>query len=91
LNLFAGLLGATSCCTSENACGLSATALGVVDCFPLNAPGAADTTCPAVDIAGLVTLNGCCGPDGMCGALDTYVGLGCAAVAVGDPVSCTPQ
>jgi hypothetical protein len=88
--LLAGLISATSCCTTSNACGLTAPTVGIADCLPLNAPGAENAACPAVSIAGLLDLAGCCAADGTCGALDTLVGLGCAKVSTGEVVKCTP-
>jgi hypothetical protein len=88
-----GLIGAMSCCTTSNVCGLSAAGLGITECLPLDAPGAEDASCPGVAIAGLIQLPGCCAPDGTCGALDSLVGLGCAKIATGtngETVSCTP-
>lgn len=85
---------ATSCCTENNECGLTAAALGVSTCAPLNAPGTADGNCPSVSIAQGFTLGGCCTPDGTCGALDTFLGLGCVAVPTGtngQTVSCAPR
>lgn len=77
-----------------NECGLSAASVGIAECLPLNAPGAADASCPTVTIAGFLQLQGCCGVDGTCGALDTFLGLGCAKVASSPnamTVSCTPH
>jgi hypothetical protein len=90
--LLAGFIQAASCCTTSNACGLTVPALGVQDCLPLNAPGTADANCPPVAIAQVITLEGCCSPDGICGAQDTFLGLGCAQVAAeGQRVSCGPK
>jgi hypothetical protein len=88
--LLAGLIQATSCCTTSDACGLTAPTVGIADCLPLDAPGAENAACPAVSIAGLLDLAGCCTADGTCGALDTLVGLGCAKVSTGAVVNCSP-
>jgi len=63
-------------------------ALGVGECLELEAAGTPDPSCPGVTIASILPFSGCCRPDGMCGAQDTLLGLGCAKV--GDPVRCTP-
>lgn len=85
-----GLLAAQSCCTASRKCGLTAPGAGIVDCLEMNAPGAEDESCPAVTIGGIFPLPGCCGEDGVCGALDTFIGLGCARFSAGEEVRCTP-
>jgi len=86
----AGLVGAVSCCTSGGSCGLSFSALGIADCVPLGAEGAADASCPSVTLAGMLTLNGCCNASGACGALDTFLGLGCALIPGNAAARCDP-
>lgn len=86
----AGVVGAVSCCTSDGVCGLTFSALGIVDCLPLGAEGEADTSCPEVTLAGLLTLDGCCNTSGVCGALDTFLGLGCALVPGTAAEPCDP-
>jgi hypothetical protein len=90
-SLLAGLIQATSCCTTSNECGLTSAAMGITDCLPLDAPGTEDATCPSSTVGGVFELPGCCTPGGTCGVLDTIgVGLGCAKLAPGDVVHCTP-
>jgi len=86
----AGLVGAVSCCTGESRCGLSFSALGIAECLPLGAEGAADASCPSVTLAGMLTLNGCCSASGACGALDTFLGLGCALIPGNAAARCDP-
>jgi hypothetical protein len=73
------------------------SACGVVEgdnCFPLNAPGHVDMTCPtsASSTAGplaqaltavLGVLPGCCTPVGMCGLLESNIGIGCIQLPPG--------
>jgi hypothetical protein len=83
-------LGAASCCTESNTCGLTLAALGVAACFELDAPGTETADCPSAMLGQGFTLPGCCTPDGICGALDEFLGLGCAVFAGAQVVSCDP-
>jgi hypothetical protein len=88
-NLF-GFLMAPACCTSNNKCGLDLSSLGSATCVEQNAAGTLDPSCPAASVMG-VMLQGCCRPDGTCGAMDTYLGLGCTAATSTETVTCTPK
>jgi hypothetical protein len=71
-------LGVASCCAAANQCGLSI----VTSCIAPDQPGGLDPSCPDVTLPGTTTtLRGCCGADSRCGALDTFMGLGCIAGA----------
>lgn len=81
------MLMAEACCTSDGQCGLSFGGLSVVGaCFEPNQAGDLDAACQKVTLGG-VTLKGCCRPDGVCGGLETVLGLGCvdANSVNGDP------
>jgi hypothetical protein len=79
-----------SCCTDDDECGVEFAALGT-GCLAMNAPGEADSSCPSQTlIGGFITLEGCCRPDGTCGGLDIYTGLGCTNAASTETVSCDP-
>jgi len=79
----------SGCCTEADKCGLDLAAVGFGGCEEANAPGSANAACPSQTIAGILPLAGCCKPDRTCGALDTYLGLGC--VSLGESAaSCTP-
>ena len=78
-------------CTSDGKCGMDLSGFGLgTGCAELDAPGVQDSACPSQSIGGFFTLQGCCRPDGTCGAMDTFVGLGCTSAAPGDAVSCEP-
>lgn len=76
------------CCTADDKCGIDLAAVGFGGCEEANAPGAANAACPSQTIAGILPLSGCCKPNGTCGGLDTFVGLGC--ISVSGAASCTP-
>jgi hypothetical protein len=59
-------------------------------CFPLAQPGVVDEKCPLGDPNPytLEPLPGCCTPDGICGVMRDYVGLGCSTMDSYPPVSC---
>jgi hypothetical protein len=88
-NLF-GFIMAPACCTSNNKCGLDLSQLGSATCVEQNAAGTLDPSCPTASVMG-VMLQGCCRPDGTCGAMDTYLGLGCTAATSTETVTCTPK
>jgi hypothetical protein len=77
------------CCTADDKCGLDLASVGFGGCEESNAPGAANASCPSQTIAGILPLSGCCKPNGTCGALDTFIGLGCISLGTG-AASCTP-
>ena len=78
------------CCTDGGKCGTDLSSFGLPGCQEENAPGAANAACPSQSIAGFLTLEGCCRPDKTCGALDTYLGLGCTSTGNATPTSCEP-
>ncbi|MFO0570052.1 MAG: hypothetical protein U0263_30695 [Polyangiaceae bacterium] len=63
-----------SCCVGDK-CGITSSLIGSV-CVELGQPGKPDPTCPAQSIQG-IPLQGCCKPNGICGVLDTFIGVGC--------------
>jgi hypothetical protein len=63
-----------SCCAGDK-CGLTSSFLGG-QCVELGQAGVADPTCPQQTFQG-IPLSGCCKPTGVCGVLDTFLGLGC--------------
>lgn len=65
---------AESCCVGDK-CGITSSFLGG-QCIELNQPGQLDPTCPEQSIQGF-TLPGCCKPNGFCGVMDSFIGLGC--------------
>lgn len=69
-------LEALACCDVDGGCGLTTGFLGGV-CTPPNRPGGVDSTCPALQLPGGPTLQGCCTPAGTCGAFDRFGDLGC--------------
>jgi len=77
------------CCTADGKCGLDLGSVGFGGCEEANAPGAANAACPSQTIAGILPLSGCCKPNGTCGALDTFLGLGCISLDAG-ATSCKP-
>lgn len=83
-------LGASACCAEADRCGIE-TPFAPGTCLLPGAPGGADLACPAFTPNALFTWNGCCTPDGDCGALDGAGVLGCVANAsLGAPESsCT--
>jgi hypothetical protein len=86
---FLGFITFPACCSDAGNCGVDLTDYGGNGCSEKNAPGTADSSCPGASIAGFLTLSGCCRPDGTCGAMDTFIGLGCAAIGT-DAGTCTP-
>jgi hypothetical protein len=59
-------------------------------CIEANQAGTSDPTCPDITLQG-VPLDGCCKPNGNCGVLDTFLGLGCvdpSQFTGGTPVKC---
>jgi collagen type I/II/III/V/XI/XXIV/XXVII alpha len=87
-SVFGGLISAPACCTTDNKCGLDLTSLGMAGCAEQNAAGTLDASCPAQSLSG-ISFQGCCRPDGTCGSLDTYLGLGCVAGTGATPTACT--
>lgn len=80
-----------ACCTSDEKCGLSLSGFGLGEgCSEMNAAGAADTACPGQNLGGFLQLDGCCRPDGTCGVLDTFAGLGCASLGTEMAMRCEP-
>ncbi len=88
-------LGLEACCrgADRTECGL---ALGTgTACFSRDAVGAVDSQCPAVGTAG-ERRDGCCRPDGHCGASFEGIGLGCVAredipnafAPLAEPIAC---
>jgi len=68
--------GVQTCCTADDLCGLQ-TPLSP-DCLEPDQPGGLDATCPDfTDDASGITMDGCCGVGGVCGAFDTFGYLGC--------------
>jgi hypothetical protein len=79
------------CCTDNDKCGLDIAGLGFGEgCAELNAPGTANDACPSQSLGGFLTLAGCCKPDGTCGVLDSFVGLGCTSTGAAEGTSCEP-
>jgi hypothetical protein len=79
------------CCTSDNKCGMDVASLGFgAGCAEMNAPGAVSAACPSQNLGGFLPLDGCCRPDGTCGVLDTFAGLGCTNVGATQTTRCTP-
>ena len=77
--------GVSVCCTADNVCGIQ-TPLSS-DCLEPGQLGGLDPACPdfTEPNTGIVML-GCCGPGGVCGALDTLGGIGCIPnVSLGAP------
>jgi hypothetical protein len=65
-----------------------------IPCLPKSTPGTKTAKCPAQSFDGMSTssssddagagslqVDGCCGPDGMCGFLDNITGFGCVKVS----------
>lgn len=78
------------CCTDDDKCGIDVSSFGLgMGCNEMNAPGTADASCPGMNLAGFFMLEGCCRPDGTCGVLDTFAGLGCTALG-GQAMTCDP-
>lgn len=48
-------------------------------CVELEQPGDLDESCPNLELEGAPPMMGCCSSFGICGALDTFLGLGCTA------------
>jgi hypothetical protein len=65
------------CCSMDmpNACGAILTVAG--GACATATPGKVDARCPPLMVAGGITLNGCCRPNGMCGLNLDIIGLGC--------------
>lgn len=80
-----------ACCTDDNKCGLDLSGLGIGEgCAEMNAVGSANAACPAVNLLGFYPLEGCCRPDGKCGVLDTFAGLGCTTAGAAEGMTCQP-
>jgi hypothetical protein len=84
-----GFITFPACCSDADKCGLDLSDYGVDGCSEKGAAGKADSSCPGATIASFLPLSGCCRSDGTCGAMDTYIGLGCAAIGTGAG-TCTP-
>jgi hypothetical protein len=63
-----------SCCVGDK-CGLSSDLIGG-QCIELGQPGTVGGGCPDQNFQGF-PLEGCCKPNGNCGVMDTFLGLGC--------------
>lgn len=86
LGFAAGFVGVTECCTSTGQCGGNLQG----NCIELDQPGEPSPDCPPVSIMGR-QLDGCCRPDGQCGADDGgAIGFGCTVVP-GASGTCTPS
>ncbi len=94
-----GLTYLAACCQNGKTCGvvMSATA-GLYGCYPINQPGALDSTCPAfADTGGTKSHPGCCrAATGTCGAFvapvdSTYPSFGCSDVSAEMADSAAPQ
>ena len=88
-----GIITLPPCCAKNAAgadvCGLDVSqVLKSASCLERNAPGTADTTCPISTQMMGITLQGCCRPDGTCGSMDTFLGLGCTPNADGTKKAC---
>jgi hypothetical protein len=66
---------AQPCCTFGDECGVQIGFLGG-ECQPFDQPGVLDPDCPDLNLMGF-NLDGCCRSDGICGVMDTFLGLGC--------------
>lgn len=89
-----GQLTLASCCAEAagggETCGLDLSSLGMPGCLERDGAGTPDDTCPSSNQQ-VITLPGCCRPDGKCGSLDTFIGLGCTPQADGIDQDCGPQ
>lgn len=86
-----GFVMVPACCAGTK-CGLDISTLGLGSgCSESNAPGQADPSCPGSTVGGFAQLEGCCRPDGTCGALDTFLGLGCAVDSSQPVTPCKPK
>jgi len=84
LGFAAGFVGVTECCTSTGQCGGSLMG----NCIELDQPGEPSPDCGPVTVQGR-QLEGCCRPDGQCGADDGgAIGFGCTPVP-GSSGTCT--
>jgi hypothetical protein len=72
--------GLVSCCRGvrNGTCGIAVSEDDDAACFARDVRGEASATCPAVGPAGN-RRDGCCRPDGRCGAQFEALGLGCVA------------
>jgi len=71
---------------------VSSSFIGGGQCVEGGQPGEPSSQCKGISQGGF-TLAGCCKPDGTCGVLDTFLGLGCVDPAqFGGPGggTCTP-
>jgi hypothetical protein len=72
--------GLASCCRGlrDGTCGIAVSEADGAACFARDVPGEAHASCPAVGPASN-RRDGCCRPDGRCGAQFEALGLGCLA------------
>ena len=60
-------------------CGVDMSAFGFPGCTQLAQPGVLDTACPEVLFGPPPAMAGCCTASGHCGAMETFLGLGCTS------------
>lgn len=83
-------MGVSCCTTAEDVtairavaageCGTDMTEFGFPGCTQLDQPGVLDEACPPVEFPpGAPPMPGCCTEAGHCGAMETYVGMGCTS------------
>lgn len=84
------VMGVTCCTTADDVtairavaagqCGTDMSEMGFPGCVQLNQPGVLDEACPPVEFPpGAPPMPGCCTEAGHCGAMETYVGMGCTS------------
>jgi hypothetical protein len=66
--------------TEAGQCGTDMAEFGFPGCTQLNQPGVLDAACPPVAFPpGAPPMEGCCTEAGHCGAMETFVGMGCTS------------
>jgi hypothetical protein len=66
--------------TEAGQCGTDMTEFGFPGCTQLHQPGVLDAACPPVAFPpGAPPMEGCCTEAGHCGAMETFVGMGCTS------------
>ena len=66
--------------TAADQCGVDMSEFGFPGCTELAQPGVLDAACPPVEFPpGSPPMQGCCTEAGHCGAMETFVGMGCTS------------
>lgn len=66
--------------TAADQCGVDMSEFGFPGCTELEQPGVLDAACPPVEFPpGSPPMQGCCTEAGHCGAMETFVGMGCTS------------